>query len=104
IIAMTCFVGFTEELIFRGFMQRRMDIYFRGRGNRHYAFVSLIISSFIFAAIHLDIIGLPTRFILGMFLGYLAQRRKYTILGPSIAHGVNNAGIVFLVSLPFLFP
>ncbi|MFW9834532.1 MAG: lysostaphin resistance A-like protein [Candidatus Thorarchaeota archaeon] len=104
IIAMTCFVGFTEELIFRGFMQRRMDIYFRGRGNSHYTFVSLIISSFIFAAIHLDIIGLPTRFILGMFLGYLAQKRKYTLLGPSIAHGINNAGVVFLASLPFLFP
>jgi len=104
ILAMTIFVGFTEELIFRGFMQRRMDMYFRGRGTDHYRIVSLVVSSFIFGAIHLDLIGLPTRFLLGMFLGYLAQERSYNLLGPSIAHGFNNAAVVFLSSLPFLLP
>jgi membrane protease YdiL (CAAX protease family) len=101
---MLVFVGFTEELIFRGFMQRRMEIYFRGRGNPNYKIVALLVSSFIFAAIHLDIIGLPTRFVLGIFLGFLAQQRKYNLLGPSVAHGVNNAVVVFLTSIPFLFP
>ena len=63
-----------------------------------------MVSSLIFAAIHLDLIGLPTRFVLGIFLGFLAQQRKYSLLGPTIAHGMNNAVVVFLSSLPFLFP
>jgi membrane protease YdiL (CAAX protease family) len=100
---MLVFVGFTEELIFRGFMQRRMEMYFRGRGTENYKIVALLISSFIFAAIHLDLIGLPTRFVLGMFLGFLAQQRNYNILGPSVAHGMNNAVVVLLSSIPFLF-
>ncbi len=100
---MLVFVGFTEELIFRGFMQRRMEMYFRGRGTSNYKIVALLVSSFIFAAIHLDLIGLPTRFVLGIFLGFLAQQRKYNLLGPSVAHGVNNAVVVLLSSLPFLF-
>jgi membrane protease YdiL (CAAX protease family) len=103
IIVMFVFVGFTEELIFRGFMQRRMEMYFRGQGTGNYKVVALLISSFIFAAIHLDLIGLPTRFVLGMFLGFLAQQRKYNILGPSVAHGMNNAVVVLLSSLPYLF-
>ena len=100
---MLVFVGFTEELIFRGFMQRRMEMYFRGRGASNYKIVALLISSFIFAAIHLDIIGLPTRFVLGILLGFLAQQRNYNLLGPSVAHGINNAVVVFLTSIPFLF-
>ena len=103
-LAMLVLVGFTEELIFRGFMQRRMEMYFRGRGTSHYKAIALCISSFIFAAIHLDIIGLPTRFLLGVFLGLLAQQRNYNIVGPSIAHGINNGVVVFLVSMPYLLP
>ncbi|MFW9786380.1 MAG: lysostaphin resistance A-like protein [Candidatus Thorarchaeota archaeon] len=102
--AMFVLVGFTEELIFRGFMQRRMEMYFRVRGTTNYKIVALVISSFIFAAIHLDIIGLPTRFVLGVFLGFLAQQRNYNIIGPSIAHGINNGIVVFLISLPNLLP
>ncbi len=102
-IAMLVFVGFTEELIFRGFMQRRMEMYFRGRGTANYSIMALLISSFIFGAIHLDLVGLPTRFVLGVFLGLLAQKRNYNLLGPSVAHGINNAVVVFLSSMPYLF-
>jgi len=100
-LAMFVFVGFTEELLFRGFMQRRMEMYFRGRGTGNYKLVALLISSFIFGAIHLDLFGLPARFVLGVFLGDLAQRRNYNILGPSVAHGMNNAIVVILSSLGF---
>jgi membrane protease YdiL (CAAX protease family) len=98
VIVMFVVVGFTEEVLFRGFLQRRMEMYFRGRGNGTNApLKAILITSFIFAAIHLDIIGLATRFMLGMFLGYLAQRTNYSILGPAIAHGLNNAIIVVLL-------
>ncbi|MFX1561422.1 MAG: lysostaphin resistance A-like protein, partial [Promethearchaeota archaeon] len=100
-LVMFVFVGFTEELIFRGFMQRRMEIYFRGRGTANHRLVALLISSFIFGIIHFDIFGLPARFVLGMFLGDLAQRRNYNILGPSVAHGMNNAIVIILSSLGF---
>ncbi len=93
-------VGFTEELLFRGFLQRRMEIYFRSK-NKNYRFWALVITSFIFAAFHLDIIGIPVRFMLGVFLGYLAQKRSYSILGPTIAHGFNNAAVVILINMGF---
>lgn len=101
ILVMFIFVGFTEELLFRGFMQRRMEMYFRGRGSSNYRLLALVISSFIFAIIHFDLIGLPARFVLGLFLGDLAQRRNYNLLGPSVAHGFNNALVIVLTTLGF---
>ena len=98
-VAMFAIVGFSEEIVFRGFMQRRMEMYYRQKGTRNYKFYALVLSSFIFAAIHLDLIGLGTRFVLGLFLGYLAQKRKYSIIGPTIAHGVNNSTVVIFALL-----
>ena len=93
-------IAFTEELLFRGFMQRRMEMYFRRR-SEHYQIISLIITSVVFAAIHLDPFGMPARFVLGLFLGYLARISKYALLGPSIAHGLNNAFVVIIAFLVF---
>lgn len=101
IIVMFVLVGFTEEVLFRGFLQRRMEMYFKSQGNSSYRIMSLVITSFIFGIIHMDLIGLPARFILGMFLGNLAQRRNYNIIGPSVAHGFNNAIVIVLASLGF---
>lgn len=101
VFTMFVFVGFPEELIFRGFLQRRLEIIYRTKQSKNYKLIALVITSFIFAAVHLDLIGLPTRFILGLFLGYLAQRRNYSLLGPIIAHGFNNSVVVILsVFLP----
>ncbi|MFW9980830.1 MAG: lysostaphin resistance A-like protein, partial [Candidatus Thorarchaeota archaeon] len=98
---MFVFVGFTEEVMFRGFLQKRMEMYFRSQGNSSFRLLSLVITSFIFGIIHLDMIGLPARFILGMFLGDLAQRRNYNIIGPSVAHGLNNSIVIVLASIGF---
>jgi membrane protease YdiL (CAAX protease family) len=100
-VAMFAIVGFSEEIVFRGFLQRRMEMYYRNKGTRNYKLYALVISSFIFSAIHMDLLGLGTRFVLGLFLGYLAQRRKYSIIGPTIAHGVNNSAVVIFA---LLFP
>ncbi|TFG34896.1 CPBP family intramembrane metalloprotease [Candidatus Thorarchaeota archaeon] len=98
-VVMFMIVGFSEEIIFRGFLQRRMEMYYKGRGSKNYKIIALILTSFIFAIIHLDIFGLATRFVLGLLLGHLAQRRNYSIIAPSIAHGINNSIVVFLVFL-----
>ena len=98
VIVMFVIVGFSEELLFRGFLQKRLEIYFKD-GYKHYKFMALVVTSFIFSLMHLDLIGLPTRFMLGMFLGYLAQERNYSIMGPTVAHGFNNAAVVVLAFL-----
>ena len=100
IVVMFVIVGFSEELLFRGFLQRRMEIYFRGRYDS-YKLIALAITSFIFAAMHLDILGLAARFVLGLFMGYLAQRRQYSIVGPTVAHGFNNAAVVVFAFFGF---
>jgi membrane protease YdiL (CAAX protease family) len=100
VILMFAVVGFSEELLFRGFLQRRMEMYFSQRRPRA-GLYALIITSFIFALIHLDPFGLPNRFVLGLILGYLAQKRKYSIMAPTVAHGFNNAAVVILVFLGF---
>ncbi len=100
VIFMFVFVGFSEELLFRGYLQRRMEIFFRPKFPS-FKIWALVITSLLFAAFHLDLIGLPTRFVLGLFLGYLCQKRGYSILGSSVAHGFNNAAIVVLAFLGF---
>ncbi|MFW9801981.1 MAG: lysostaphin resistance A-like protein [Candidatus Thorarchaeota archaeon] len=100
VILMFAVVGFSEELLFRGFLQRRMEMYFRQRRSSP-GLYALIITSFIFAIIHLDLFGLPTRFVLGIILGYLSQRRNYSIMAPTIAHGFYNSAAVALVFLGF---
>ncbi len=98
VVVMFTIVGFSEELLFRGFLQKRLEIYFKADYTQ-YKFIALVVTSFIFALMHLDLIGLPTRFMLGMFLGYLAQERNYSIMGPTVAHGFNNAAVVVLAFL-----
>jgi membrane protease YdiL (CAAX protease family) len=100
VILMFAVVGFSEELLFRGFLQRRIELYFNNRRSNP-GLYALIITSFIFALIHLDPFGLLNRFVLGLILGYLAQRRNYSIMAPTMAHGFNNAAVIVLVFLGF---
>lgn len=100
ILAMFGVVGLSEELLMRGFLQRRIELYFSTRRTRP-GLYALVITSFVFAIMHLSIIGVPTRFVLGLFLGGLAQRRNYSIVGPTMAHGFNNAAVVVFAFLGF---
>ncbi|MEM4734653.1 MAG: CPBP family intramembrane glutamic endopeptidase [Candidatus Thorarchaeota archaeon] len=100
VLVMFLVVGLAEEALFRGLLQRRMEMFLRRRtaSNRSWA---LVISSFIFAAVHGDILGIPSRFVLGLFLGLLAQKTRYSLVAPTVAHGLNNSVVVLLSYLGF---
>lgn len=100
VVLMMIVVGPTEEILFRGFLQRRLEIYYHNH-KKEYRMWALVMASFIFAAIHLDLSGLAVRFVLGLILGSLAQKQKYSLLAPSIAHGINNSMIVVLAFFGF---
>ncbi len=76
--------GIGEELIFRGAMQR---IFNQWTGNIH---VAVIVTAFIFSAIHFQFFSFLPRFMLGIMLGYM-----FVISGniwvPIFAHFFNNA-------------
>ncbi len=75
--------AFAEEILFRGVLAK---IFYKWTKNIHFA---VIISSFIFAAIHLQFYGFLPRYLLGMVLGYLFLWSGS--LWPSIAaHFTNN--------------
>ncbi|MDR2835589.1 MAG: CPBP family intramembrane metalloprotease [Bacteroidales bacterium] len=82
VIALIPAIG--EEIVFRGVLQKYLGKLIK---NQNFA---ILITAFIFSAIHLSFFGFFPRFILGIFLGYLAYNFKS--LYPSIfAHFFNNA-------------
>lgn len=81
---------FIEETLFRGILFGSLRTYC-GK------WTAIIISAFIFAALHFDLIGLFPRFILGIGLGYLYVNNDSIF--PSIGlHGLNNFLAVLFVS------
>lgn len=75
--------GFSEELFFRGTLQR---IFSTGGMNRH---VAVVLTAFIFSAIHLQFYGFFGRFLLGLFFGYLLVWSRCLWL-PILIHILNN--------------
>ena len=84
-IAMLPAIG--EELIFRGVLH---NIFVKRTGNVH---VAIIITGFLFSAMHLQFYGLFPRWLLGVMFGYLLVWSG-SIWAPIFAHFVNNAVIV----------
>ena len=87
IIAVIPSIG--EELIFRGIVQDRFTIWFK---NHHYA---ILLTSFIFSALHIQFLSFLPRFFLGMVLGYMFYWSK-SIWLVIISHFINNSlAVVF---------
>ena len=78
-----------EEMFFRGIIQKKLKNILR---NPH---VAILITSFIFSAIHMQFFGFLPRFFLGVILGYLFYYSG-NLWMPIIAHFINNALAVFL--------
>ena len=78
-----------EEMFFRGIIQKKLKNILR---NPH---VAILITSFIFSAIHMQFFGFLPRLFLGVILGYLFYYSG-NLWMPIIAHFINNALAVFL--------
>ncbi len=75
--------GLSEELLFRGALQRFLQA---GLGNAH---VAIWIAAFLFSAVHLQFYGFFPRMLLGAFFGYLLYWSGSLWL-PVLAHMCNN--------------
>jgi membrane protease YdiL (CAAX protease family) len=73
-----------EEFVFRGILQ---NLFFRSTKNIH---ISILISAFIFSAIHLQIYGFVPRVLLGVLFGYIYWWTQ-NLTFPIIAHFFNNS-------------
>ena len=81
-----------EELFFRGYLQQTIGNWL---SNHHKA---IVLTGFLFSAIHLDIQAIIPRFLLGVFLGYLYYWGRNLWL-PILAHFTNNS-----LAVIFSFP
>ena len=87
VIAVVPAIG--EELLFRGYLQQKLGNWLR---NPHTA---ILITAFLFSAIHFHFQGMIPRFVLGVLLGYLFYWSNSLWL-PILAHFANNAQAVIL--------
>ena len=79
--------GLSEEMLFRGAMQRTMQ---DSRLNKH-AVVWIV--AIIFSAFHMQFYGFFPRMVLGLWLGYLLLWTR-SLWVPIIAHTLNNSTVV----------
>ena len=80
--------GVSEELFFRGLLQNMFSF------KRRSAIPAILITAFIFSAIHLQFFGFFPRFLLGIYFGFLMVWSGSLLL-PIFAHFLNN-GIALL--------
>lgn len=82
-LVMALIPAFAEEFFFRGAVQHFLSSLIQ---NKH---LVIIITAFIFSAIHLQFFGFIPRFLLGIYLGYLAIWSGKLFL-PILAHFMHN--------------
>lgn len=76
--------GFSEELFFRGALQRLLST---GGMNAHAA---IWVSALVFSAVHMQFFGFVPRMLLGAYFGYLLLWSR-SIWLPAAAHALNNS-------------
>jgi membrane protease YdiL (CAAX protease family) len=85
------FPGISEELFFRGMLQRGID-----DGTRMRQTVAILVSGLVFAAFHLDPHHVTGVIPLGLYLAWVAARTQSTLV-TIVAHTVNN-GVAVIAS------
>ena len=90
VIVVVC-APFVEEIVYRGFIQRNLGVAYGAR-------ISVLIASFWFAAVHLQLAEFPGLFAFALVLGVCFARTKR--LGLSIVtHVAFNATALFVMAL-----
>lgn len=89
ILIIGIFAGLSEELIFRGCLQRLLTT----GGVNHHAAIWIV--AFIFSAIHFQLFGFVPRMLLGAYFGYLLFWTK-SLWAPVMAHILNN--VLFVIT------
>lgn len=84
----------SEETLFRGLYQRSLEEDLK-------PFLAIIITSMVFAIVHLNPISIIPLFAIGLFLGVVAYGTK-SLLVPIILHFLNNAIAVIIMYSPSL--
>jgi len=84
--------AFAEESFFRGFIQTNIE---RSGNGRSRPITALIITSILFAAVHISPLEFPGLLTLGLLLGWLAYR-TCDLRVSALAHAFNNGAIVIL--------
>ena len=83
IIAVAIIPAFCEEYLFRGVIQKKLELIFK---NIH---VAIFLSSFVFSFFHFQFYGLIPRMLLGVLFGYFYYFSN-NLSYPIIAHFINN--------------
>jgi membrane protease YdiL (CAAX protease family) len=82
----------SEEILFRGFIQTSLEEGRLGRGG------AILLTSLLFAVIHLIPQGMPSYVLAGVVLGITAVATE-SILVPILIHAVHNAASLFMLNL-----
>ncbi|TXC78958.1 CPBP family intramembrane glutamic endopeptidase [Luteibaculum oceani] len=88
LVALVPAVG--EELVFRGILQREIHLFTKN------GWTAVVLSAFIFSALHMQFGGFIPRFVLGLVLGWIFLRTGNLVLSMAM-HFANNALALFLV-------
>ena len=78
-----------EEFFFRGAMQ---PLFEKWTGNKH---IAIIVTAFIFSAIHFQFLGFVPRFLLGIYLGYLFVWSRSIWLSATAHFLHNSLSVIF---------
>lgn len=87
IIALAITPAICEEMFFRGVLQKNLVGMMK---NKH---IAILLTAFVFSAVHIQFSGLLPRFVLGAVLGYLFYTSG-SLWTSIVAHATNNALVV----------
>jgi uncharacterized protein len=85
-VAAAIFAPITEEILFRGFLQKSLSL-------RMSPVLAIIIAGAVFAAIHMDAYAFPALFVMGSVFGYIYHRTG-SLRVNILLHMINNAAAV----------
>lgn len=81
---------FTEEVMFRGIILKRIECFFESKNKVHGAYWAVALSSIFFAILHGSIHQVVTAFIGSIIFGWLVLKTGTVVYG-AICHIINNA-------------